>query len=153
MDITKLSFILFILSCSLFSCRAQYSCPGVVSLTFSASQVEQYGVTYVPPSHLFPPFMKETKFILLFYSGTCFLIFNFLIFNFFWNFFFFRFTFDKSYTVGMFANGDYWVLGPITVICYLGERGGEKQQRRKEKAGRKVNNNLHKIDKKHNPSL
>jgi hypothetical protein len=25
-------------------------------------------------------------------------------------------TFDRDYTVGQFANGDYWVLGPVTII-------------------------------------
>ena len=25
-------------------------------------------------------------------------------------------TFDKDYTVGQFANGDYWVVGPVTMI-------------------------------------
>ena len=25
-------------------------------------------------------------------------------------------TFDKDYTVGQFANGDYWVVGPVTII-------------------------------------
>jgi len=25
-------------------------------------------------------------------------------------------TFDKDYTVGQFANGDYWVIGPVTII-------------------------------------
>ncbi|TKJ38260.1 MAG: hypothetical protein CEE38_05740 [Planctomycetes bacterium B3_Pla] len=25
-------------------------------------------------------------------------------------------TFDRNYTVGQFANGDYWVVGPVTVI-------------------------------------
>ncbi|MHC4436557.1 MAG: InlB B-repeat-containing protein [Planctomycetota bacterium] len=25
-------------------------------------------------------------------------------------------TFDKEYTVGQFANGDYWVVGPITIV-------------------------------------
>ena len=25
------------------------------------------------------------------------------------------FTFDKDYTTGQFANGDYWVLGPVTI--------------------------------------
>lgn len=26
-------------------------------------------------------------------------------------------TFDKAYTVGQFANGDYWVVGPVTVTA------------------------------------
>jgi hypothetical protein len=25
-------------------------------------------------------------------------------------------TFDKDYTVGQFANGDYWVVGPVTIV-------------------------------------
>jgi hypothetical protein len=25
-------------------------------------------------------------------------------------------TFDKEYTVGQFANGDYWVIGPVTIV-------------------------------------
>jgi hypothetical protein len=25
-------------------------------------------------------------------------------------------TFDKNYTVGQFANGDYWIVGPVTII-------------------------------------
>ena len=25
-------------------------------------------------------------------------------------------TFDKDYTVGQFTNGDYWVVGPVTII-------------------------------------
>ena len=25
-------------------------------------------------------------------------------------------TFDRDYTVGQFANGDYWVVGPVTII-------------------------------------
>ena len=26
-------------------------------------------------------------------------------------------TFDRAYTVGQFANGDYWVVGPVTIIA------------------------------------
>ena len=25
-------------------------------------------------------------------------------------------TFDKDYTIGQFVNGDYWVVGPVTII-------------------------------------
>lgn len=25
-------------------------------------------------------------------------------------------TFDKNYTIGQFANGDYWVVGPVTIV-------------------------------------
>jgi len=26
-------------------------------------------------------------------------------------------TFDKDYRVGQFANGDHWVVGPVTIVC------------------------------------
>lgn len=84
----------FSILCILFVCvslsfaQQRYTCSNV-SARRNARSISQFGIGYA------------LVFIII--------IFVYLII------FIISFNFDKEYVVGQFANGDYWVLGPVRV--------------------------------------